>query len=780
MDKSVRNNTELLSPAGSLAILKAAANAGADAVYGAGSKFGARAYADNFTQEELVEALDYLHLRGKRFYLTVNTLLKNHEIQELQEYLKPLYEAGLDGVIVQDLGALRYIRNHFPDLPVHASTQMTITGAYGAKLIQEAGCSRIVLARELSLQEISHIYQETGAELECFVHGALCYSYSGQCLFSSMLGGRSGNRGRCAQPCRLPYEISGKASEKSGKYLLSMKDLCAIDLLPQLIQSGVYSFKIEGRMKQAEYAAGVTGIYRKYLDRYQADLTGYQVEEEDRKRLMDLGNRCGFTDGYYTRHNGKDMITIRKPSHEKGKDILKNLKEALPEPKEKIKGILRLYQETPAYLMLNYKDIQVEVTGKTVQPAFKQPLSEEAVLERMKKTGNTPFVFEELKVELGESVFLPVGDLNQLRRDGLERLQTAILDQYRRTTFSEKAEDGKEKPEVCTTKEAEKKKLEYDIIEAEKKKPEHHRDKVKAGFKLHVLAETSEQAEAALNQPETDRIYLESFFCPRETLPKQLQMYSARIRKAGKECFLALPHIFRRKTAGWFSSHWNELAGALDGCLVRNLEEVQFLREMQSLKNLKAEARSIQGEEFGQQQGFTAEPEFCMQGDYQLYGYSREAVFAWKELNLMHQTLPVELNLKELKRLDCKREEIILYGRQPLMISSQCLHKNTLTCDGKAGVLQMQDRYGKLFPVRNQCSDCYNIIYNVSPLSLLHHLSELELLWPEAVRISFTTENRAEAEQIFACYRQALSSRGESREKYLQDYTNGHWKRGVE
>ena len=733
MDRNFRKNTELLAPAGSFDILKAVANAGADAVYGAGSKFGARAYADNFTEKELLEALDYLHLRGKRFYLTVNTLLKEYEVQELYEYLKPLYEAGLDGVIVQDLGAFRYIRNHFPHLPIHASTQMTITGAYGAKLMLEAGCSRIVLARELSLEEISHIYQETGAELECFVHGALCYGYSGQCLLSSMIGGRSGNRGRCAQPCRLPYELQSEAKEPSGKvsgnYLLSMKDLCAVDLIPQMIQSGVYSFKIEGRMKQAEYAAGVTGIYRKYLDRYEENNgQGYQAEEEDRKRLKDLGNRCGFTDGYYTRQNGKNMITFRKPSHEKGKEILKNPKETLPEQKEKIKGTLRLFQETPAYLMLNYKDIQVEVTGKPVQPAVKQPLTEEGVLERIQKTGNTPFIFEEMKVELGESVFLPVGELNQLRRDGLERLQEEILKKYRRKEEALAAE--------CLPK---------DIVNPVREKE----------IKLHVLAETSEQLKVALSQPETDRIYLESFLCSREILTEQLRSLSARIREAGKECYLALPHMFRMKAARWFYSRWQEIAPFADGYLVRNLEEFQFVKEMG--------VNSLQ-----------------VQGDYKLYGYSKEAVLAWEELSLVHLTLPVELNLKELKKLDWQKGEMILYGRQPLMISSQCLHKNTSECDRKPGILQLKDRYGKLFPVRNQCSDCYNIIYNVSPLSLLHHMKEIRLLKPESVRLSFTTEKRGEAEQIFACYRQAVSSQGDSREKYLQDYTNGHWKRGVE
>lgn len=263
-DKKVRK-TELLAPAGSFEILRAVVNAGADAVYCAGNRFGARAYANNFTEEEMISAIDFMHLKDKKLYMTVNTLLKEKELEkELYDYLCPYYEAGLDAVIVQDLGVMHFIREQFPNLPIHASTQMTITGAYGAELMLQAGCSRIVTARELSLTEIQDIYEKTGAEIESFVHGALCYCYSGQCLLSSMIGGRSGNRGRCAQPCRLPYELfedkSQAALAKKGKesYLLSPKDLCTIDMIPELIQHGVHSFKIEGRMKQAEYAAGVT------------------------------------------------------------------------------------------------------------------------------------------------------------------------------------------------------------------------------------------------------------------------------------------------------------------------------------------------------------------------------------------------------------------------------------------------------------------------------------------------------------------------------------------
>ena len=261
---------ELLAPAGSAETARAAILAGADAVYIGGTRFGARAYADNPMQDELLDLLDYFHLREKKLYLTINTLLKEQEItQELYTYLAPLYAAGLDAVIVQDPGVMQFVLREFPDMAVHASTQMTITGPSGARMLEKCGVTRVVTARELSLDEISAIRKATHLEIESFVHGALCYCYSGRCLFSSMLGGRSGNRGRCAQPCRLPYEVwqdGKKLSRPEESYVLSPKDMCTIALLPEILAAGVTSLKIEGRMKKPEYTAGVVSVYRKYLD----------------------------------------------------------------------------------------------------------------------------------------------------------------------------------------------------------------------------------------------------------------------------------------------------------------------------------------------------------------------------------------------------------------------------------------------------------------------------------------------------------------------------------
>ena len=270
-------NIELLAPAGSMETFRAVINAGADAVYLGGGRFGARAYADNFTEEELLSAIDYAHIHGRKVYLTVNTLFKERELTEdLYSYLLPYYKQGLDAVIIQDMGAFQMVREAFPGLSIHTSTQMTVTNRYGAAMMKEMGADRVVTAREMSLTEIRDIRDHVDIEIESFVHGALCYCYSGQCLLSSMLGGRSGNRGRCAQPCRLSYEVfdEKKHPVKTGKkerdiYILSPKDLCTVSMIPDLIENGVDSFKIEGRMKKAEYAAGVVSVYRKYIDRYQ-------------------------------------------------------------------------------------------------------------------------------------------------------------------------------------------------------------------------------------------------------------------------------------------------------------------------------------------------------------------------------------------------------------------------------------------------------------------------------------------------------------------------------
>lgn len=302
---------EILAPAGSYEIMQQAFQAGADAVYLGGQLFGARAFASNLTEEELLRGIEYTKLHHKKLYLTVNTLLKDKEIDRLFAYLKTPYEAGLDAVIVQDLGVAKIIREFFPDMELHASTQMSVTSAYGGEMLKELGFTRVVPARELSMNEIKQLKHETGLEVEVFVHGALCYSYSGHCLLSSMIGGRSGNRGRCAQPCRQLYECENGANG----YLLSPKDLCALETVPELIAAGVDSFKIEGRMKKAEYVISAVDAYCRAVD---ACLESNRVEFQanpERERLADVFNRGNFTSGYFYQHNGTDMMSMERNNH---------------------------------------------------------------------------------------------------------------------------------------------------------------------------------------------------------------------------------------------------------------------------------------------------------------------------------------------------------------------------------------------------------------------------------------------------------------------------------
>ena len=304
---------ELLSPVGDLDCLKAAVQNGADCVYFGASNFSARAFASNFDDLEL--AINYAKIRGVKTNLTLNTLIKNDEFEDAYNLAKKAYELGIDAIIVQDLGLATRLIKDFPDLPIHASTQMSIHNLQGTLKLQNLGFKRVVLARELCANEIEYICQNSNVEIECFIHGALCISYSGQCLFSSLVGGRSGNRGKCAQPCRLPYELVQNGNETIDKgFLLSTKDLCGLDYIPFLINAGVTSFKIEGRMKTPEYVATVTRIYRKYID---LALSGnpYVIDEKDKKDLLQVFNRGLSSNGHLDKEPNKNLIYPIKPNN---------------------------------------------------------------------------------------------------------------------------------------------------------------------------------------------------------------------------------------------------------------------------------------------------------------------------------------------------------------------------------------------------------------------------------------------------------------------------------
>ncbi len=749
-----KKRAELLAPAGSFASLKAAVAAGADAVYMGGARFGARAYAQNADQDEMIAAIEYAHLHGCRLYMTVNTLFKENELGELYEYLLPYYKAGLDGVIVQDLGALSFIREHFPGIELHASTQMTITSVYGAKELKRLGCCRVVPAREVSLEEIRRIYDETGMDIETFVHGALCYCYSGQCLMSSLIGGRSGNRGRCAQPCRLPYRVYGQengtaVNKEDQKCVLSMKDLCTLDILPQILEAGVFSLKIEGRMKSPRYTAGVVRIYRKYLDRYlEYGSEGYYVEPEDKKELLDLFDRGGFTSGYYTRHNGRDMIALKeKPEfRETNKELFDFLDREYveTEKKEPVEGYAYLAEGLPSVLTLTCGDISVTVSGQEPQAAKNQPMTREKVIRQLGKTGATAFEFTELEAEVCGALFLPVQALNELRREGFEALTEAIQNQWRRKApEAGEVQNGADSGEKSSRA-------------AGCAGPVPDESAGKRPMYLTVSAETGDQLSAALAVPEVRRICLDASSFQPERWAELVQL----IHQAGKECYLTLPHIFRTHAIGFFRTYRSCLEQAgFDGLLIRAFEEIQWMREEQI--------------------------SFSASFDASVYAWNHGAVHTLKEEQAAFITAPWELNSRELEPVfeACRREgllaELIVYGRAPMMVSAQCITKTVKGCSKCPSLLWMKDRTGARLPVQNHCAFCYNTILNPLPVSLHGCADSVKRLAPEGLRLCFTIETGEETKAVLNAFA-AEFIRGENAEPPFTEFTRGHFRRGVE
>lgn len=746
---------ELLAPAGSLKTLKAVIHAGADAVYLGGSMFGARAYANNFNKEELLEAIRFGHIHGRKIILAVNTLLKEYELGQLYDYLHPYYEAGLDAVIVQDMGVMEFIKTHFPNLPIHTSTQMTITNVEGARLLKEQGVERVVTAREMSLEEIQRIHDEVGVELESFIHGALCYCYSGQCLFSSIIGGRSGNRGRCAQPCRLSYEVLQGEKSLTGHHatpILSLKDMCTLPFLYELADHGVYSFKIEGRMKTPEYAAGVVSIYRKYMDSY-LDGSRIPVEKKDIRALLELGNRGGFTNGYYYHHNDSDMLSGESASHNKSEGVLQdNIRREYvdTELKEKIKGKLILNKECPAKIEVQYGKIKVSYQGDMVLVAQNRPLTEEVVTEKITKTGNTPFVFENLEVTMDDDIFMPVNQLNQLRRGALEALEEALLKPYERT-LPELVETSSAETDRQTTGNAIKEKQ----ISGQSLSQTSGQQSAGSSTEVRVLIEDAEQLPAVLKADFVDTVYLDCMLYTRENLIRKLSEDIDRVHASDKKVFYVFPFIFRQQTSLFYEKIMPELKKLpLDGIMVRSLDEIAFIKEW--------------GNENWQ-----------MVSDSNLYTYSNEAAEYFYRLGMIQDTIPVELNRKEILRRENSRSEMIIYGRLPLMITAQCIHKNTLGCMHQHKVLNLKDRYSVHFPVKNFCSECYNVIYNSLPVCLFKEDVTVKKIAPAAVRLSFTTETEEETEQILTIYGDIYKNGGILGQMPME-CTNGHFKRGVE
>ncbi len=824
---------ELLAPAGSFEHMKAAVLAGADAVYFGGSRYGARAYAENFTTERVLEALDYLHVHGRRAYMTVNTLIKEKELQEdLYEYLLPFYEAGLDGVIVQDLGAASFIRDHFPGMEIHGSTQMMITSVSGALAAGKLGMNRIVPARELSAQEMRLIKEESGLELEVFIHGALCYCYSGQCLFSSTYGGRSGNRGRCAQPCRLPYkayDFSGNPLTGQWKHLLSPKDLCTLNELPSIIELGADSLKIEGRMKNVEFVAGVTSIYRKYLDLY-ASGEPYQVEEEDIHILEELYSRGGFTDGYWFAHNGSGMMSLDVPRNLgrkigkvtrifRGKvslllDASVNPKDVLIIPaggEEEI--VLTIPKESdllPAgngnyEITLNAPSTRSIKAGQPVYRRHNEKLDkriQEEILNKkisypvtgsLEVTGQKPVILRlssrNISVCLEGPKPYPAKKQPIKEEDLLRQMRKTGNVPYRLEDLQISLEPGLFLP-ASAIKEL-RQKAYQELTRAwlgtwYREKPAAtagvERRKSKAwtkDTKVDIIATVYEEGTLShcLTKGLFDGILLPMDFFDK----KQLIRLKRRIQESGKMACLSLPRVFRHITAKHMGNYLEDTVNdglCWDAIYLNNINQIGILPD--NMDDIPLVYSSS------------------------FYQWNRDSCQEISNLDdhvpeeLIYRELPLELSGKEclelLKGSPGMKAECMIYGRFPVMLSAQCVKKTLGRCNGVEEISYLEDRLGRRLPMSSHCHPdwvdscvvrdsgdgltCYNMIWSDGPRDLVgkdfHQISKHIC----RLRFDFFASSIEEINEVirrYSCWKKDsfLSRSG-------QITSDGTWDQGIE
>ena len=798
---------EILAPAGSYESFHAALCAGADAVYAGGNRFGARAYADNFTQEELIRAIDEAHLHGRKLYLTVNTLLKDREMDELYDYLAPLYSAGLDAVIVQDAGVLSFVRENFPEMDIHASTQMTITGALGAKFIEEQGAKRVVPARELSLGEIRAIREQTGLEIECFVHGALCYCYSGQCLLSSLIGGRSGNRGQCAQPCRLPYTVNGRK-----RHYLSPKDICTVEIIPELIEAGIDSFKIEGRMKKPEYTAAVTSIYRKYTDLYlENGKEKFRVLPEDKEMLLDLYNRGGSSSGYYMMHNGKEMMALDRPNHagipavkvirQKGREVQGTTLTALHSGdvieitggknnyttgQDRVKG--------DAISFLVAKNIRLKpgtVLNRVRNDSLVRRMHDDYVSHRLQRAvrGNIrirPMEPAVLTVSCGAASYTAVTAepvqpaqnrpmdqdriLSQIKKTGnleffFENLEIdmegeiflpiQMLNQLRRDaleglSFVLKQSFRRESRMNFS--------LPYDIAPSAEDQMPPFSVSARTGEQIEQIRIFAEENPGMIARITVDADLFDTSL-PGAALPgadfdihKNIDNID-RIVSQGACFTAALPPVFR-ECAGRYENLLSQIEKMVPpgAVMIRNYEEYLFLRETGFDKNVIL--------------------------DHNLYVFNRYARDFWKRLGVHDFTAPLELNADELARTGITDCELMVYGTLPVMISAQCIKKTCGQCTGTPDVVTLTDRTGCEYMAEMRCGSCCNVIYNKTPLYLGKYKKEISSLSPKALNLRFLHESGSRTEEILNLVKNTFSSE-ERAEAPNFDCIQGHFMRGV-
>ena len=810
---------EILAPAGSVDRMKAAFAGGADACYIGGKNFGARAYADNPEEKELVEAIYYAHIHDKKLYMTINTLIKEDEMKGLYNYVLPYYKSGIDAILVQDFGVLKFLRENFPDLVLHASTQMTVcdTGAVG--LLKQFDVKRLVLSRELSLKEVA-AFKEEKIEIECFVHGALCVCYSGQCLMSAMNGGRSGNRGSCAGPCRMSYnlyegdnssEIKPAKSLQTKPYLLSPKDICALDLIPDMVEAGIDSFKIEGRMKRPEYAALTAFLYRKWTDVFFENGKEYFNSEKaiiernsDIEKLSDIYNRGSFTKGYLVNHNGLEMMANTRPNHNgvlvgkvknvitngrknvmlisavkelnahdvveirsderptepvyeftlkdgkrRGESFEANFTKGLPvrtgllvyrtknevllnsineniilKPiKKRIKA--SFYAESEKELMLTlYTDTaSVTVNGTLCLKAENRPVDEERVRQALLKLGDTEFLLEreDIDIVLVGEVFFPMSALNELRRKACEALYEEIVSKYKKKSQTPPAKNENR----FLTKDFN---PDYEIV-------------VSNLVQLKTVLEITRQYKDSV------LIIINTEIFGLSNLKKGVD----EILNEDRKLYLRLPEIFRRINKEKYQIYFSkgntgfDILSRINGFMVRNLEEISFVEELKIISGMQ----------------------FELTADTNLYTFNSMAVETLADFNINHYTASLEQSLREIEDVRNNitvpsKLSIIVYGREELMVMTQCQWKNKDACvkELKKGqkplpdILYIENKKNKSdgkggkFPVIKDCDSCTNYIYQDVPIILFDKMDEIKDISPDFLRLDFSFETETEVREV--------------------------------
>ncbi len=673
---------EILSPAGSSEGVVAAVQNGADAVYLGFGNFNARRNAKNFDEEEFKRAVEYCRIRGVKVYVTINTLLADRELPSAVEQAKLASRYGADALIVQDLGMIRAIRQALPDMPVHGSTQMSVHNLEGVKMAAAMGITRVVLARELSRDEIAYICRYSPIEVEVFVHGALCMCYSGQCYMSAVIGRRSGNRGLCAQPCRQKYGTGAHSNE----YPLSLKDNCLIKYVEELERMGVACIKIEGRMRRPEYAAIVTGIYSRAIK------DKSMPREEDFRALRAAFSRQGFTDGYYKDLKGPDMFGVRT-EEDKGEQIIfstakKNyLNGEYQRVPVKFMGMVKS-GETAKLIAVDDRGNTAKAEGLVPETAFHKELTPAAFQTQLHKTGGTPFVCEAVKSKIEPGLSLPMASVNEMRRTVL----TDLMKQRRAFVPGEERDVVFDPPMPNIT----------DV----------------PVFTISVLKASQLSREMAELKPYAVYIPAEEF----ETGYKQIKPF---LDDMEINVCVTLPRII----------HDNEL----DKC-TKLLEKAREMGVTQALVG------NIGHIPYAMSLGFK------VRGDFGLNIYNSQTLGVFKELGLLSAMLSFEMRLEQIRDISKSMDtEIFAYGRLPLMITENCMIRNTsgvCNCDNFTGIT---DKMGANFPVMREFG-CRNVVLNSQKLFMADKMKDLEKLGIRALRLSFTTENSRECLSVFKRY----------------------------